>query len=343
MEIIAENVDKLITLEMRPQVHPVRGITSRLYAFAREKQGGKPLTLLAAQDILERVKKNDNVILITNTACSPFLPHGETDGPLGIASLARAMNLGLGARPLFLVGRDSIGPVKSTANAAGFNVEGYDVLVSRESGVGTIIPFPYDGDEEEEKTAKEIISQYEPKALISVEALGPNRKGIVHSMYGFGITKIPGLYHLFDEARRKGILTIGCIDGGNELGSGTIAEEVRRICPYGKLCQCPCKSGNACVTEADVVIPTTTSNWGAYGTSAMLAFLLGKPYLLQDTDMEHRMLEQCIMAGGVDGRSLTPIMAVDGMSARANECVVSILHEIVETGLLKELKRGKVF
>jgi hypothetical protein len=92
----------------------------------------------------------------------------------------------------------------------------------------------------------------------------------------------------------------------------------------------------ACRVTADVTIPVTTSNWAAYGISAMLAYLLKKPEILQDADTERRMLEACIMAGAVDGASFRPIPAVDGMSATANQSIVSLLHEIVGNGLVEE-------
>jgi len=38
--------------------------------------------------------------------------------------------------------------------------------------------------------------------------------------------------------------------------------------------------------QTDVVFPAAVSNWGAYGIVAMLAFLLKKPEILQDADME---------------------------------------------------------
>ena len=104
----------------------------------------------------------------------------------------------------------------------------------------------------------------------------------------------------------------------------------------------PGKSGNACHIEADVVIPATTSNWAAYGISAMLAFLLKNVTLLQDTDTERRMLEACFMAGAVDGYTMTPQMSVDGTSEKASQCVVGLLHEIIGNGLMEEFVRLKL-
>lgn len=341
MQVIGEYVDRLVTVEMRPRNVPVRGIIRQLYESARGKSGERPLTLLAAEKIMERVRKNDNVFISTGVGCLPRFPHGETDGPLGAASLARSISLGLEAKPLFVVGELDIDPVTHTAKAAGINIEEYDIVKGTRN-TGAIIPFPYE-DEEAKKAAKELIDKYDPKALFTLETLGPNRRGIIHSALGFDMTSgLPKLHHLFEEASKRGILTIAGIDCGNELGSGVIEDEVRRVTPYGDVCQCPCRSGNACVTKADITIPASTSNWAGYGISAMLSFLLKKPDLLQDPDTERRMLEACIMAGGVDGMTLRPIMMVDGTSDKTNQALVTMLHTIIENGLIEEeLKRAK--
>lgn len=335
MEIIGEYVDRLITVEMRPTGFPIRGKVRQLYDYAREKLGVRSVTLLAAQKIIENVREKDNIFIVTGVANTPYIPHGETDGPLGAASVARAISLGLNANPVFIVGERDMDSMKCSARAAGLNLEDY-----QSTNTAVIIPFPYD-DERAKKVAVELIDQYSPKAVFSVETLGPNSKGVHHTVLGFDLTaKLPKLYHIFDEANRRGILTIAGIDGGNELGSGSIEEEVRRIMPYGNLCQCPCQSGNACRVKADVTIPATTSNWAMYGISAMLGFLMKKSDLLQDANTEHRMLEACVMAGVVDGVTFRPITVVDGISDKGNQCLINLLHEIIDNGLMEEeLKR----
>ena len=333
MQIIGEYVDRLITVENRPRNFPQRGMIRQLYEKALEKCGGRPVTLLAAEKLMANVKKDDNVIIITGVGCAPFFLHGETDGPLGAASLARAISLGLGAKPLFVVGDLDVEPVKVTAKASGINIEDYEITKQLRHA-GTIIPFPL-GDNEAKQAAKEIVEKYRPKAILSVETLGPNRKGVIHGAMGLPFSS-PKLHYLFDEARKRGILTIGCVDCGNEIGSGTIVEAVRKVARYGDVCQCPCKGGIACVTEADVTVPAACSNWGGYGIAAMLAVLVKNPDVLQDADTERRMLEANIMAGSIDGISMRPIMVVDSMSDKTNQSLVTMLHMLVENGLKEE-------
>lgn len=330
MEIIGEYVDRLLTVEMRPYKFDVRGKIHLLYEYARRKAGVRSLSLLAASKIIEHVKRDDTVLVVTGTGSKPFLPNGESDGPLGSASIARACALGLGANPVFVVGENDVTGMKACARAIGLGVEDYQYR-----NIAMVLGFPSDVDAAR-KRAVEILDRFKPTAVFSTETLGPNAKGIYHSVLGFDVTKhLPKLHALFDEANARGILTIAGIDGGNELGSGTIADGVREIMPYGSRCQCPCGAGNACRVPADVVFPATTSNWALYGVVAMLAFLLKKPYLLQDVASEHRMLEACVAAGVSDGMTFRPIMAVDGMSDAANEALVTLLHETINNGLLE--------
>jgi len=331
MEIIGEYIDRLLTVEMRPYKFHVRGKIHQLYEAARTQAGVKSLSLLAANRILERVKKNDTVFVITGTGAKPHLPNGESDGPPGCAAIARALTLGLGVMPVFIVGENDLEGMKASARAIGLNVEDYQY-----QNTAMVLPFPTDVKEAEVR-ARELVQQYKPSALFSVETLGPNAVGVYHSVLGFDVgAKLPKLHALFDEAKKNGILTVAGIDGGNELGSGTILEAVKEIMPYGARCQCPCGAGNACRCAADVLFPVTTSNWAMYGIAAMLAVLLNKPYVLQDVASEHRMLEACVAAGVADGITFRPIMAVDGMSSEANEAVLRLLHEIVENGLFAE-------
>src|SRR5207253_10015563 len=142
---------------------------------------------------------------------------------------------------------------------------------------------------------------------------GPNAKGEIHSLQGFNSTADTArVHHLFDLAADRGVLTVGYADGGNEIGCGVIYKETREIMPAGAVCQCPCGDGMATVVSTDVLVVANTSNWGAYGTTACLAFLLGDASLLQDAATERRMVEQCAMAGAGDGMSGMAIPWVDG-------------------------------
>ncbi|HET9015734.1 MAG TPA: glutamate cyclase domain-containing protein, partial [Thermomicrobiaceae bacterium] len=134
-------------------------------------------------------------------------------------------------------------------------------------------------------------------------------------------------------ARERGVLTVGIGDGGNEIGFGNIVEVIREVQPAGRRCLCPCGQGVATVVGTDVLVAAAVSNWGAYGVVAMLAYLLGKPDLVQDDDTEYRMLQAAVAAGASDGVYAAPIMAVDGTSWRVQRALVTMLREIVTNGL----------
>ena len=82
--------------------------------------------------------------------------------------------------------------------------------------------------------------------------------------------------------------SIGIADGRNEVGCGLIYDDTRIA---------------------------SVSNYGAYGVSAMLGFLLGDPDLVHDPDTHYRMLEANVREGASDGIYGRPIMKEDGISS----------------------------
>ena len=336
MEITAKYVDRLVTTEAKWGGENTRGITDLLYDCAFNKLGGQSPSLVAARRIIEEVHEDDDIFIMTEFAAFPSFPFGETDGPPGVASLARAVTFGLGALPILISGVRDAEPIRITTKAAGLNVLEYSVAKESNSLAASAVVFPVADGEESKKFAAAMMDEYSPKAVIAVETVGPNRKGVKHRGAGTNaeeIEKMPELEHLFYEAASRGILTIGIIDQGNELGSGTIEEDVRRITPFAEMCTCSCGEGIACSVKADIVLPATTSNWGAYAISAMLAYLLKKPEILQDAYTEHRMLEACVMAGALDSSYRAPVMGVDGNGYEANEAIVTLLQSIITNAL----------
>lgn len=336
MEETAKNVDRLVTTAAGWGGRLDRYIVPALYESASQKAGGMPLSLVAAQKIIECVKEKDNILIMDQFGYAPNMPYGETDGPLGVASLARAVSFGIGALPVLVTGPKDIDAARATIKAAGLNVLSLEEAYKYKKAISAEILFPSIEEDESKKTAARIIDQTSPKMIISVETIGPNKIGVKHSGAGYDAEandKIPGLEYLFYEAAQRGIPTIGVIDRGNEIGSGTIEEAVRRITPYADVCRCPCGKGGACTVPTDIVFPAAVSNWGAYAISAMLGYLLKKSNILQDDDTERRMLEASIMIGAVDGISGEPIMGVDGVGLKGQQGIVNLLHAIIENGL----------
>jgi len=327
---IWEAIDRLMALECR-SVN--MGMLQPLYDAARAVTGG-PLCQAAAEKLAAAVKPGDPVLLTTGAGGPPWLFKGETDGPLGVAGLARALTLGYGAWPVILTEERSKHPVEMTLAAAGISLLPEDMARVRPT-TATLAEFPID-PQEAERTAGAFLDRYRPSAMIVVEKTSPNRCGVIHSVSGQAWTPkvdFVRVEFLVTECRRRGILTIGIGDHGNEIGFGLIEEVVRKTVPRADVCQCPCGAGMASAVATDIVIPASISNWGAYGIEAGLAILKKDAGLMHDAAVERGMLEACRMAGAVDGISSRQILAVDGTSGETQVAISTILAELVGKAL----------
>ena len=338
-KIVADSIDQLISIEMRHASGLPRGVARPLYEAAREVQGGEPLVYLAAERLLQELTAGEVVLFVTGSGSRMGLHKGETDGPLGAASLGRALDFGLGVRTVYICDAPHVEPVRASVEAAGISVIDQERFEQRPHTA--VIEIHPPGDESGGTFAQDILQRYQPKAVIFIEKTGPNAKGVHHSITG--TAKDPAetghAYHLADEARTAGIFTLGIGDGGNEIGNGVIYEAARAIQPQGTLCRCPCGDGAITVTPTDVFISAAVSNWGAYGVSAQLAYVLQNPELLQCEEMEDFMLRCCVAAGGTDGATAAQVLAVDGTAASVQRALVCMLHEIVGNAL-KKVSRG---
>ncbi len=336
-EITCDSIDRIVSMEVRYGAGLPRGVIHRLHEAARG--AGKPLTWQAADALRQRVKPGDRVLVVTGAGSPPWLPRGETDGPLGAAAIARALEVGLGAKPVIIAEERNLGPLIAATEAAGLACVDAETL-SRRTGCALAAAFPL-GTEPGRAASAALLGEHAPAAVIFVEKGGPNSKGVFHSILGTGRgPEIMASAHLLAEhAREAGVLTIGIGDGGNEIGFGRIAEAVRALQPYGRKCQCPCGAGVATVAECDILVVGGVSNWAAYGVAAALAGLLRNPDVLHDAATERRMLERCVQAGAMDGAIARLVPMVDGTSAGFQASMISMLREIVEASL-KTVQRG---
>jgi len=327
---IWEAIDRLMALECR-SVN--MGMLQPLYDAARAKTGG-PLCRAAAEKLAAAVKPGATVLLTTGAGGPPWLFKGETDGPLGVAGLARALTLGYGAWPVILTEERSKHPVEMTLAAAGISLLSEDMARVRPT-TATLVDFPVD-PAAAEGSAAAFLDRYRPAAMIVVEKTSPNRRGVIHSVSGQAWTPkvdFVRVEFLVAECRRRGILTIGIGDHGNEIGFGLIEDVVRKTVPRADVCQCPCGEGMASAVATDIVIPASISNWGAYGIEAGLAILKQDAGLMHDAVVERAMLEACRMAGAVDGITSRQILAVDGTSGETQVAISTILAELVGKAL----------
>lgn len=326
-EIIGEYVDRLVTVELRNRGMP-HGITRPMYDAARAEGGGRPLTLRAAEGLVQSVHRGDNVFILTGAGTPPALPKGENDGPPGAAVLGRALYRGIGAVPIYLVEQHHRDPMVASSEAAGVTIVDYNAATERRLG-GVVITAPTE-ESQVPAWAVSLFDTYHPAAVISTERLGPNEKGIIHGATGLaGWTPMVDLSPLIAKAGRRGVFSVGIGDNGNELGFGRIHGAVKEIQPFGKRCQCPCGSGMASVVKTDVLVVAFISNWGCYGIETLLAFLLRQPNLPHTPDLARRIIYACLEAGGLEAMWCTKLFFVDGAEGESSVAVVQILGDMV--------------
>jgi hypothetical protein len=332
-DYIGEHIDRLITTELKNRGMP-HDFLIELYEVARKEAGGRPLTTLAAEGLVRSVGKGDTVFLMTGAGYPPHMPKGESDGPPGAAALARALYWGLGAVPVYVCEENHADPIIASSEAAHLMVK--DFADARDLRLGAAIATaPPDGTEVA-GWAKTIYDECRPKALISIERLGPNEHGFLNSATGWTIGEETGIIDLapiVTEAEERGVFSIGTGDHGNEIGFGRIHDDVKRIMPQGAKGQSDTPGGMATVLKADVLIPAMMSNWGAYGVEAALAFLLKKPELVHSPAMERDIVTKCLEAGGLEAMYCSTRFAVDGCDGESSMAIVQLLGDMVRLNL----------
>lgn len=317
MEAIGDAVDQLLTVDAGG-----RGVIGELADAARQYHGRSP-TLEAAERLEGEVSEGDDVLIVTGFLVPPTLAQ-ETDGPVGAASLARAIKLGLGAHPTVLAEGSALPMIEAAARAYGLDVVDDD---RGREGTWTCSVDSYTTDANRmDDAARETLDEYDPAAVVAIERAGANQNGEYHSMVGTNITEHSAKTEPLIETTDA--LTIGIGDGGNEVGMGVIEDTVREHVPRANDCGCGCGGGITADSETDVVIPATVSNWGAYGIGAVLSAMVDEP-LLQDPELEERALVESALAGAIDGPTGKTTGACDGLPASAHASVVELLQETV--------------
>ncbi len=321
---IGENIDRLVTIDIT-----ARGVVDPLYRAARAAQDG-PLVALAAQALYERVKPNDVVILATGMPVGP-LQTGEQDGPVGIATLARSLVLGLKANPVILTEPTNVESITAAVRAAGLFV--YDLEASLQHPTAAcVMAFPTD-PAEAEQASERLLRTLRPAALLTSERAGANEHGDYHAALGRSLTQwCAKIDILFDQAKAAGILTIGVGDGGNELGCGLIREAVLEAVPNGRQCQCPCGGSVVPRFVPDILIIAAISNWGTYGIEACLAALTGRREVLHDRQIDLRVHVACAAAGAHNDGPLLLDPGTDAVDANYHGHVLDLLALLVENG-----------
>lgn len=330
-EVAGLCIDRAATLELRNGSLPT-GKTVPLYEAAMAASNGSGLALGAAEALAARVQPGDRVLILTGAGAPPVLPQGENDGPPGAAAIARALYSGLRAVPVYVSEQHHQGPIVAASEGAGLVVR--DRETARRYGVGAAALSPPVAQEQFGSWAETTFREVAPVAVISVELMGANHRGVMHSVTGrAGWAPSIDWHTLLQLCRSAGVLSIGIGDGGNEVGMGRIHDAVRTIQDYGERCQCPCGGGMATVEAADHLIVAGVSNWGGYALQAALALCLGDPELLQSAQVAEGAVRACTSAGALEGMYCTKDFSVDGVPGEVSVHLVEILRTIVRVAL----------
>lgn len=173
-----------------------------------------------------------------------------------------------------------------------------------------------------------------PAVCIAIERGGMNKADKIHNMAGFDTSAtMAKIDYLFQRSGIHGIPTLAIGDGGNEIGMGNIANDVRNHIPYGAVCQCPCGLGIAPATTVDVLVTAAISNWGAYAVAALLGAVTGIPAAINDADKEKRVLTATANAGFHDPIQGAVIASVDGCLAETHLSMVTLMQDTVLRGM----------
>ena len=181
--------------------------------------------------------------------------------------------------------------------------------------------------------AQQVLDDLQPTAVIATEKAGRNTEGVYHTALGNDFSEVNiKVDYLVDEARKRGIFTVGIIDVGNEIGSGNIIETVRDLLPWGRNCKCPCQGGIASVVETDSLIVTAACNFGAYGLCGALAAAADRPSLAWDPSIERLVMQESVRAGARDAVTLTSgnLGSLNGLPIDDYLPLIALLQTVVK-------------
>lgn len=322
---IGEGIDRLVSIEITG-----RGVIGELYGAARAVADG-PLCLGAAARLLQRVRKGSAVILATGLPTYPWFA-GEQDGPVGTATLARALVLSVGARPVIVTDPVNVDICAAAVRGAGLYTRSLEDAL-RLPTTAAVLPFPLTWDEAGER-ARALLDELHPAALVAIERPGANEHGQYHSSGGKSLTDYCAkIDTLFQAARGREIFTIGIGDGGNEIGCAAVQETVLRVIPNAAKCSCPCAGTVVPRVPTDLLVAAAISNWGAYGVEAGMAILLERPEVMHSRQIDARVHELCAAAGANnDGPGLLDVGA-DALPAPLHGHIVELLGQMVQSAI----------
>lgn len=223
---------------------------------------------------------------------------GETDGPLGAWILIQVLEK-LGYLPVLVTDRYA-----------------YHYF-SGEKVRCVCIPLRNSPEYEKAASMETVLERLHPVGMLSVERCGKNEAGDYANMKGESIgNDTAAVDELFELAGKYGIPTVGIGDGGNEIGMGNLAKEIRKYLSIAP-----------CIVKTDHLLLGTVSNWAAYGLGRTIE-LTGGVSLMPPVKSLTYFFERIIGMGSVDGVTGENVMTVDGFPEGKE---VKVYNEILKS------------
>lgn len=234
-------------------------------------------------------------------------PVGETDGPSGIAWLARALDM-LGVPVRVYTGKVSYRQIKAALDCAAPGVP--------------LVQLPH---RPTAQWAREELADFNPSHLVTLERPGPAPDGTCYNSRALSLDDITADSEiLFEEAKKAGVETIAVGDGGNELGMADCRPVVEAYVARGKI---------ICVRQAARhTLVAGVSNWWGWGLAAALG-MASKKDLLPTPEEENALLNAVVAADGVDGASHRFEATVDDIPQEFHLEILAKLRAVMEQQL----------
>lgn len=300
---LGQSLDDLANLDPRGY-----GVCKILYGAAR-KLTDKPLCMNAAQKLIERVKRGDRVFILSGFVLPPW-NKAETDGIVSAVLLSRALVEGLGAEPVVVCPKECAEAVKAMAECLGISV--HMEIFTTDAAYAAL-------------QADQLIGDYSPVAVVSIECPGSNGCGVYHNATGVDVTALePKQDVLFKKLQAFGVLNIAIGDLGNEIGLGAIEETLKAYIPKGETI--------GVETKTDNLITATVSDWGCYAMIAAMAFLLENEAVMHSRDVEQAVLT-CGADNGLVDMYGEHIPAIDGFGLNIQLPIVELMGGMVKRAL----------
>jgi hypothetical protein len=222
----------------------------------------------------------------------------ETDGPPGAVGIGKALE-SLGRRVVYVT-------------------DHYSSPIMREltGPKGEVVDFPIADKDNSLKFAENLLKQFDPSLLISIERCSPSEDGIYRNMRSVDISDYNAKV---DTLFTQHSATVGIGDGGNEIGMGKLLKEIPNF---------PKMPAEPASVACNQLIIASVSNWGGYGLIAALSKLTGKN-LLPSVDEEADWVKRCVRLGAVDGFNGEVREYVDGFPLEEYGQALHQLHQLV--------------